>query len=155
MIRPARLDDLPALVEIENDVFARDRISRRNFRHLLTRAHAVSLVDEDRDGLCGYVTVLFRRGAAWGRLYSLAVLPRCRGRRLGQKLLAAAEAACRQQGCTSLRLEVHPANAAAQRLYAKTGYSEFGRYPGFYEDGADALRLEKALAGGRKAGSKT
>lgn len=147
MIRPARFDDLPALVEIENDVFTQDRISRRNFRHLLTRAHAVSLVDEDRDGLCGYVTVLFRRGAAWGRLYSLAVLPRCRGRRLGEKLLAAAEQACRRRRCKALRLEVHPRNAVARRLYEKTGYLEFGRYPAFYEDGADALRLEKPLAG--------
>lgn len=145
MIRPARIDDLPALVELENDVFPQDRISRRSFRHLLTRAHAASLVDEDGDGLCGYVTVLFRRGAAWGRLYSLAVLPRCRGRRLGEQLLAAAEQACRKQGCTTLRLEVHPNNAVAQRLYAKAGYRDFGRYPGFYEDGADALRLEKPL----------
>jgi len=145
MIRPARIDDLPALVDIENDVFAKDRISRRNFRHLLTRAHAVSLVDEDRDGLCGYITVLFRRGAGCGRLYSLAVLPRCRGRRLGEQLLAAAEQACRKRGCTSLRLEVHPDNAVAQRLYDRTGYRDFGRYPEFYEDGADALRLEKPL----------
>ncbi len=145
MIRPARIDDLSALVELENDVFPQDRISRRSFRHLLTRAHAVSLVDEDRGGLCGYVTVLFRRGAAWGRLYSLAVLPRCRGRRLGEQLLAAAEEACRRQGCRSLRLEVHPANTTAQRLYARTGYREFGRYPDFYEDGAEALRLEKPL----------
>lgn len=147
MIRPARIDDLPALVDIENAVFAQDRISRRNFRRLLTRAHAVSLVDEDRDGLCGYITVLFRRGAVWGRLYSLAVLPRCRGRRLGEQLLAAAEEACRKRGCTSLRLEVHPDNAVAQRLYDTTGYRAFGRYPEFYEDGADALRLEKPLAG--------
>jgi ribosomal protein S18 acetylase RimI-like enzyme len=147
MIRLARIDDLPALVDIENAVFAQDRISRRNFRHLLTRAHAISLVDEDRDGLCGYITVLFRRGAAWGRLYSLAVLPRCRGRRLGEQLLAAAEQACRKRGCTSLRLEVHPNNAVAQRLYDRTGYRTFGRYPGFYEDGADALRLDKPLAG--------
>jgi ribosomal protein S18 acetylase RimI-like enzyme len=147
MIRPARIDDLPALVDIENDVFAKDRISRRNFRHLLTRGRAVSLVDEDSNGLCGYITVLFRRGAGWGRLYSLAVLPRCRGRRLGEQLLAAAEQACRKRGCSSLRLEVHPDNAVAQRLYDRTGYRAFGRYPEFYEDGADALRLEKPLAG--------
>lgn len=150
MIRPARPDDLPALVGIENDVFPLDRISRRSFRHLLTQAHAVSLVDEDREGLTGYVAVLFRRGADWGRLYSLAVLPRSRGRRLGEKLLAAAEQACRKRGCRSLRLEVHPRNAVAQKLYARTGYSEFGRYPDFYEDGAEALRLEKHL--GRTAG---
>ena len=149
MIRPARPDDLSALVAIENAVFPLDRISRRSFRHLLTRAHAVSLVDEDRQGLTGYVTVLLRKDTPLARLYSLAVLPRCRGRHLGEKLLAAAERACRQQGCTALRLEVHPRNAVARKLYEKKGYREFGRYREFYEDGSDALRLEKPLGVGK------
>lgn len=150
MIRPARIDDLSAIVDIENDVFAQDRISRRNFRHLLTRAHALTLVDVDREGITGYVSVLFRRGAAWGRVYSLAVAPRSRGRRLGDKLLAAAERACRQYGYTALRLEVRLRNRKARRLYERRGYREFGRYEGYYEDGSDALRLEKPLSPARK-----
>ena len=143
MIRPATLEDLPALMEIEARAFTHDRISRRNFRHLLTGANALSLVDRDRQGLCGYVTVLFNRRSPRARLYSLAVDPRCRGRGLGTKLLAAAEKACRAHGCGALRLEVHPRNSTAQRLYRQAGYREFGHYPAFYEDGADALRLEK------------
>jgi ribosomal protein S18 acetylase RimI-like enzyme len=145
MIRPATLEDLPALLEIEALAFAHDRISRRNFRHLLTGANAASLVDADREGLCGYVTVLFHAGTPLGRLYSLAVAPRCRGRGLGAKLLAAAEAACRAQDCRALRLEVHPRNTKARRLYQQTGYHEFGRYAEFYEDGSDAVRMEKPL----------
>ncbi|MEQ9608176.1 MAG: GNAT family N-acetyltransferase [Kiloniellaceae bacterium] len=149
MIRPATLEDLPALMEIEARAFTHDRISRRNFRHLLSRANAVSLVDTDRQGLCGYVTVLFNRRSPRARLYSLAVDPRCRGRGLGTKLLAAAEKACRAQGCSALCLEVHPRNAKARRLYKQTGYRAIGRYPDFYEDGADAVRLEKSLAPAR------
>jgi len=112
---------------------------------VLTGANAASLVDADREGLCGYVTVLFHAGTPLARLYSLAVAPRCRGRGLGAKLLAAAEAACRANGCSALRLEVHPRNAKARRLYREAGYHAFGGYAEFYEDGADAVRMEKPL----------
>ena len=36
-------------------------------------------------------------------------------------------------------------NPAAQRLYERKGYRRFGLKSGYYEDGADALRYEKAL----------
>ncbi|MFN3919871.1 MAG: hypothetical protein ACK4JF_06230, partial [Methylohalobius sp.] len=45
-IRPARLEDLDRLVQIENRSFTTDRFSRRTFRYLLTRANAVTLVAE-------------------------------------------------------------------------------------------------------------
>lgn len=164
MIRAATMADLPRLLEIEAQAFPLDRISRRSFRHLLTRANAVSLVEEAVDerveegpagdeagGLCGYVTVLFNRRSSLARLYSIAVHPRCRGRGVGERLLSAAEAACRARGCTALRLEVHPDNAGARRLYARSGYRVFGAYRRFYEDGADATRMEKALAPARQA----
>ena len=145
MLRPATLDDLPALLDLEEVSFRHDLISRRNFRHILTGANAVSLVEADREGICAYVTVLFRDGTRVGRIYSLAVAPRCRGRGLGRKLLKAAEKASKARGCTALRLEVHTRNARAKRLYKDSGYSVFGRHTDYYEDGADALRLEKLL----------
>ena len=45
MIRAAALDDLDALVGIENRCFDSDRIPRRNFRYLLTKANAATLVE--------------------------------------------------------------------------------------------------------------
>jgi ribosomal protein S18 acetylase RimI-like enzyme len=150
MIRRATHEDLSALLELEETAFSHDRISRRNFRHILNGANAVTLVAADREGLCGYVTVLFRRGTGLGRIYSLAVARRCRGRGLGRKLLAAGEASCRDHDCRALRLEVHPRNTRARRLYKQAGYSDFGRYDGYYEDGADALRMEKPLPPRRK-----
>ena len=146
MIRPATIEDLPSLVEIETEVFPLDRISRRSFRHLLTRANAVSLVDEEEHGLCGYVTVLFRHGSPIARLYSIAVHPRCRGCGRGDALLAAAERASRERRCACLRLEVHPGNVLARRFYVRAGYHEFGMFRQFYEDGSDAIRMEKHLA---------
>lgn len=154
MIRPATPADLSALIDLEEAAFSHDRISRRNFRHILNGANAETLVEADRQGVCGYVTVLFRRGTGLGRIYSLAVARRCRGRGLGRKLLRAAETACRDRDCRALRLEVHPRNAKARRLYRQAGYGVFGRYDKYYEDGADAVRMEKPLParkGARKA----
>ena len=69
------------------------------------------------------------------------------GRRgVGRELLQAAERYARAHGRTRLRLEARYDNASAIALYEKLGYRTFGRYPGYYADGAEALRFEKALA---------
>ncbi len=46
-----------------------------------------------------------------------------------------------------LRLEVREDNSRAIRIYEKSGYRKIGREPGYYEDGATALRYEKTLRG--------
>lgn len=147
MIRPATIEDLPALLELEAQAFASDRISRRSFRHLLTKANAVCLIDEEDGGLSGYVMVLFNRRSPVARLYSIAVQPSRSGQRKGELLLAAAEQSSRRHGCSALRLEVRPENAAALRLYERNGFHKIGTYRSFYEDGADAIRMEKRLFG--------
>ena len=78
LFRPAELDDLEALVDLEQRCFDTDRISRRSFRHLLTRGHTVCLVAESRRHLAGYGLLLLSRGTSAARLYSLAVDPGCR-----------------------------------------------------------------------------
>ena len=145
-IRPAVLGDLDALVELEARCFITDRISRRSFRHLLTRGHARILVAEADGGLAGYVGVLFSRGTSMARIYSLAVAPRRRGRGLGRALVAAAEAAAREHNCGEVRLEVRADNAGAIGLYESAGYRRFGMLADYYEDHADAIRLRKSLA---------
>ena len=40
---------------------------------------------------------------------------------------------------------MHETNHAAISRYRKSGYREFGRRVGYYEDGGDALRFEKRL----------
>lgn len=144
-IRAATLDDLESLVAIEQRCFETDRLSRRSFRHLLTRAKAVTLVHERDAGVTGYALVLFHAGTALARLYSFAVLPEHQGLRIGARLLTAAEAATLEHGYATLRLEVRADNAAARALYQRAGYREMQRLPGYYEDHADGLRLEKTL----------
>src|SRR5690606_5628721 len=72
MIRAANLNDLDTLVRIENRCFDTDRISRRNFRYLLTKANAATLADEQDGGIRGYSMVPFHTGTSLARLYSYA-----------------------------------------------------------------------------------
>lgn len=146
MIRDATLDDLDQLVAIENRCFETDRLSRRNFRYMLTKGHATTLVEE-RDGrVCGYAMVLYSAGTSLARLYSIAVDPDWRGHDIGRQLATAAERAAVAEECVYMRLELRPDNAAALALYRSLGYRQFGFVADYYEDHADAVRLEKSLA---------
>jgi len=145
VLRPATIADIPALLACEERCFPSDRLSRRNFKYLLRHAHGRCLVGLSAGRLAGYALLLFKRGTALARLYSLAVDPQFRDRGIARQLLEAAESAASDHDCQHLRLEVRPDNEAAITLYRGCGYREFGRYPDYYEDHMEALRLEKRL----------
>ena len=142
-LRHATLADLAAL-EVLEQTFPGDRLSRRSLRHLLTRANAAVLVAE-QDTLLGDAVVLFRKGSSRARLYSLVVAPEARGRGLGARLLNEVETEARARGCTKLRLEVREDNVAATRLYERAGFQHIGRVDDYYEDHAGAVKMVKNL----------
>ena len=144
MIRPAEARDLADLVRVENAVFPGDQLDRRAFRHALASATIDMLVADDGTFL-GYVQVQRRTGSRLARLTSVAVAPEAAGRRLGRRLVEAAEHMARDKGCARIRLEVRADNERARRLYEQTGYRLFARVEDYYEDGEAALRFEKAL----------
>lgn len=145
-IRPATVGDIDALLDLEARSFETDRLTRRNFQYLLTRAHAACLLAEDAQGnLLGYVLALFRRGTSLARIYSLAVSAKARGQGIGQALLLAAERTAIEEHAWLMRLEVRPDNQSAIRLYEAAGYRPFGRYLDYYEDHSEAVRYQKRL----------
>ena len=144
MLRPARLDDLPALLALEAQ-FPGDRLGARQFRHHLGNPSAALRVLVENGRIAGYALVLMRRGARPARLYSIAVDAAHRGRGFGATLLRDAEKIARRAGRTSLRLEVRADNRVARALYENSGYRAIGGYPAYYDDGADAVRFEKSL----------
>jgi ribosomal protein S18 acetylase RimI-like enzyme len=144
-VRKAERGDIDALTELEHCVFATDRLSRRSLQRFLKSPTAEVIVAQDGARVAGTAIVLFRPRSVIARLYSIAVVPDMGGRGVGAMLLAAAEAATVARGCRAVRLEVHLTNHAAISRYRKSGYREFGRVRGYYEDGGDALRFEKRL----------
>jgi ribosomal protein S18 acetylase RimI-like enzyme len=150
MIRKATLNDVNGLVEIENISFDTDKISRRNFRYLLTKANAETLVDEERGVIHGYALLLLHSGTSLARLYSIAVHPRYRGNNIGVELLTEIERIAIERDCVYLRLEVRSDNEPARNLYLKFGYKKIGIIPEYYEDRMEATRYEKFLPGKNK-----
>ena len=144
-VRPGRAADIEALLDLENQVFASDRLTRRGFRRFLGSPSATLLVAEQDGGLAGYALVLFRPNSSIVRLYSVAVPPSLEGRGIGTALIAASEDIARERGSTHLRLEVNEANGRAIARYRKSGYELFGRHLDYYDDHGNALRFEKRL----------
>lgn len=145
VFRDALTDDIDRLVAIENAAFATDRLSRRQFRWMLTRGNAVLRLVEVEGAVAGYLLLLFHRGTSLARLYSIAVAGEHRGRGLGAAMLAEADRVAIERDCVRLRLEVHPDNSAAIALYKAAGYLPFGVFADYYQDHSDALRFEKRI----------
>lgn len=145
-IRTAAPVDAAPLDALERHCFESDRISRRQWRYLLTRAHAETLIGEDAAGPAGYVLLLYNRATSVARLYSIAVEARARRAGLARALVLAAEDAVRAQGRAYLRLEIRRDNLASLALFEGLGYRPFGLLDDYYEDHMQAVRLEKHLA---------
>ncbi|MGY3303648.1 ribosomal-protein-alanine acetyltransferase [Pseudomonas sp. PvR086] len=143
VFRLAVIEDLPALLALEQQCFTTDRLSRRSFRWMISRAHGQLLVAQRGERLVGYALVLFHRGTSRARLYSIAIAVDARGSGLGKQLLERAEACALEHDCACLRLEVRIDNPMAIALYERNGYRRFGLIPDYYQDHADAMRLEK------------
>ena len=145
-IRPATLEDVPSLIEIEERSFLTDRMSARSFRHLVTRARADCIVAAIAGRPVGYAAIFYRMGTEVARLHSLAVDPAAHRAGIGRALLSAAEAAVRRRRIPVLRLAVRRDNRAAVRLYRSFEYREIGSEPAYYADGMAARTREKQLA---------
>jgi ribosomal protein S18 acetylase RimI-like enzyme len=139
-----------ALLRLEIASFESDRLSRRQFRYMLTRARARTLVAEEGGVLLGYVMVLFSRATSVARLYSIAVAEQARGRGVGRALVAAAEAEAWEQERAYMRLEIRRDNLVSQALFEGAGYRRFGVLSDYYADHMEALRYEKILSSDRK-----
>lgn len=144
-IRPAVADDLDALLRLEERCFESDRLSRRSLNRFI-KAGSHQLVTAVRSGeLVGYALLLHRTATSLARLYSIAVHPAFQGQGIANQLVAACEGVAREWHCAFMRLEVRTDNRHAAQLYRRHGYRQFGTAAGYYEDGCDALRLEKRL----------
>lgn len=144
-IRRAVLADVDELLAIERISFPGNRLDRRRFRYLLRDANSLTLVHASDNAVRGYVLLLFRKNSAVARLYSIATHPLHTGQGIAAGLVHAAEGVARERGLRSQRLEIRRDNAASLSLFQGQGYHIFGRYPAYYHDGMDALRLEKRL----------
>lgn len=144
-IRAGENRDLKTLLSIENTCFEIDKLSRRSFLHFLKPgAHELKVVLTNHT-IVGYVVILYRSGTHLARMYSIAVHPDYQGKGIARYLIDHAEQSARERSCAFMRLEVSVNNTVAYQLYKKCGYRDIGEIPAYYEDGSDAIRMEKRI----------
>jgi ribosomal protein S18 acetylase RimI-like enzyme len=144
-IRTAAVADAAAILELESH-FPSDRMSARSVREFLRSPASRVLIAEMEGRLVGNLILLLPSRWRTSRIYSVVVDPAARGLGVGRALVLAAEQCAQDAKRDSLFLEVRVDNAAARAMYEKLGYVQVRELPGFYEDGADGLRLSKPLA---------
>jgi ribosomal-protein-alanine N-acetyltransferase len=140
VIASASLRDLSPLRQIERVCFPKDAWPLLDLISVLTYPGVVRLKAVRDKQMVGFVAGDIRRteGIAW--IATIAVLPEYQGQGIGTALLEACEAHIL---LNRIRLCVRPTNDGAIRLYERFGYVRAGEWTKYYQDGENALVMEK------------
>jgi ribosomal protein S18 acetylase RimI-like enzyme len=134
-VRPANSNDLEALVALMRAFYAEsgftldEQAAAESFRWLLNNPlfGAIWLAESPTTPV-GHVVLIYRyameHGGMVGIIDDLYVAPVFRRCGAGRALLSVLFAACRQQGCAAVSVEVGESNAAALALYQQCGLAQ-------------------------------
>ena len=136
IIRPAALDDLDQIYQIESISF-RDAYPLSLLRQLLRDRDSHCLVIEFRQQIAGFAFAIMRPQKI-GHIISVAVHPERRKRNYGTLLVTKLIEILRSHGATVLVLEVRISNQIAQKLYKKFNFIIKDTKWHYYTDGEDA-----------------
>ena len=145
----ALLEDLPALVELESELFGHDAWSPETMVAEVSHPQSYYLVarQDGTDILCGYAGLRAAlSGGELGDIQTLAVVPDHRRAGLGRLLLRAVLDEAGRRGVGEVLLEVRADNQAARALYEGEGFVAIDVRKGYYQpDGVDAIVMAKHL----------
>jgi ribosomal protein S18 acetylase RimI-like enzyme len=140
--RPATVDDLPAILDLATELRA-ELVPMRGgamwsrtaaypepldttFRALLERDDACLLVGTIDDVVVGFgacTATVLRDGTRLGEITELYVTPEARDVSVGDGLLTALVAWCREQGCTAVDAFALPGHRAAKNFFESAGFT--------------------------------
>ena len=164
-LRPMTLDDLPAVMRMEEELFApdtwtedmyRDELSRGDTRYYLVSEFDVTGDEDEPDGppvMVGYAGLIAYDDEA--HVATLGVAKALQGEGVGSLLLDDLLGEADKRSPVVL-LEVRADNEVAQRLYKRRGFEEIGRRRGYYQpsgDDAVVMKRKRVRALGRKSGA--
>lgn len=144
-LRQAKVGDIPAILEIEQECFHEDSFSREQFVYLICRSKGTFYVVVEQERMIAYVSLLFHAGTRYLRIYSIAVHPDYRGRKLGQLLMERTIETALDCRAVKITLEVKESNTPAIKLYMKNGFIPVGVKPNYYHDGSDAIYMQRPM----------
>lgn len=132
LVRPMRLEDLDAIMEIERVSFPTPWSMHSFGVELKDNEYAryfCLVVDGQIRGYMGLWFILDE-----GHITNVAIEPSQRGKRYGELLMRSVMEEMREQGMERMTLEVRVSNHAAQRLYQRLGFASAGVRKGYYAD---------------------
>jgi ribosomal-protein-alanine N-acetyltransferase len=102
------------------------------------------LVAQQDNILVGYI-IFWIRFEDEGHIISLAVDTKNRRKGIASELLESATDIFSRYDVKKLKLEVRRGNKAARKFYNKMGFIEKNLMPSYYDDGEDAVVMERVL----------
>ncbi|MCG2785917.1 MAG: GNAT family N-acetyltransferase [Anaerolineae bacterium] len=141
-ITPASILDLGALRHLEQVCFPQDAWPLLDLIAVLSFPGVVRLKAIENGKMIGFIAGDPRPGEDLGWIATIGVLPNQRGKGIGRALLAACE---RQMPLSRIRLSVRQSNHQAIRMYEQAGYRSVDHWLRYYNDGEDALVMEKRI----------
>ena len=143
-LREMTLDDLPAVMVLEEELFAPDTWTRAMYRDELSQRdtrHYLVAEDDDERAVVGYAGLIAYDDEA--HVATIGVATGAQGKGIGSLLLDALLAEADRRSPVVL-LEVRADNKVAHGLYRRRGFSEIGRRRGYYQpSGADAVVMKR------------
>ena len=141
-IQPATWRDLNPLRHLEQVCFPRDSWPLLDLVGVLTLPSVIRLKATMDEEMVGFVAGDIRSSQRMAWIATIAVLPECRQRGIGRALLRACE---EKLSVPNVRLCVRTSNREAIQLYQNSGYQRAGLWTHYYQDGEDAVVMEKQL----------
>lgn len=138
-----RPEHLPRVLEIERASFGAAAWPGSLFRELYARCRELFFVARTQGRVVGYVMSAIERGDA--EVTSIAVDPVFRRRGVGRALMRHTLRHLKAAGARAVWLMVRSSDAGAVGFYRRLGFRAVGRAPGYYEDGTEALRMQRRL----------
>jgi ribosomal-protein-alanine N-acetyltransferase len=141
-ISHATLLDLGALRQLEQVCFPKDAWPMLDLIAVLTFPGVIRLKAIESEKMIGFIAGDPRPGEGLGWIATIGVLPHQRGKGIGRALLEACEQA---MPLPRIRLSVRQSNYEAIRIYEKAGYRFVDHWLHYYNDGEDAVVMEKTI----------
>lgn len=152
-LRVAELPDVQAMHAMETTLFPADawhidmflaEITHPTRTYYMLELPAEGSEDNEGSwraiGYCGTMVV-----ADTADVQTIGVLPEYEGYGFGRAMLEQMHARARELGAERILLEVRADNPRAQRLYERNGYRQIHVRRRYYDDGTDAIIMERAF----------
>ncbi len=136
----ANLRDLNPLRHLEKKCFPHDAWSILDLIAVLTYPDVIRLKAVQDGKMVGFIAGDPRRAKGFSWIATVGVLPNYRQKGIGRSLLRLCE---EQLPTARVRLSVRISNEHAIQLYRQEGYQTINIWESYYNDGTDAVVMEK------------